>query len=193
MNNSRIDVVSRHSPHQSEPNTHIKCSEFDNIIVLESVIMQLPNNPELIADPILLDPNIPIFGGFVNGNVILARSDKLKVNPQVEQIQTSNNCSNGFEVPIRREISNLLNRSLEDDIKHLLEIDAKRIFKKLGIPTKNDYIYADRRDNKNGNFRGNLTNRQYRLARAFAVVIWAEISGQVNHLGTDMVYIFNES
>ena len=186
-------MVSGCSPHQSEPKTDKKCTEFDHIIVLESEIMQLPNNLKLIADPILLDPNTPIFGGFVKGNVILARSDKLKVNPQVEQIQTSNNCSNGFEVPIRREISNLLNRSLEDDIKHLLEIDAKRIFKKLGIPTKKNFRHADHRDYKNGNFRGNLTNRQYRLARAFAVVIWAEISGQVNHLGTDMVYIFNES
>ncbi len=193
MNNSRIDVVSGCSPHQSEPNTHIKCSEFDDIIVLESEIMQLPNNPKLIADPILLKDDRPIFGGFINGNVILARSDKLEVNPQVEQIRKSNNCSNGFEVPIRREISNLLNRSLEDDIKHLLEVDAKRIFKKLGIPTKKNFRHADHRDYKNGNFRGNLTNRQYRLARAFAVVIWAEISGQVNHLGTDMVYIFDES
>ena len=185
MNNSRIDVVSGCSPHQSEPNTHIKCSEFDDIIVLESEIMQLPNNPKLIADPILLDPNIPIFGGFVKGNVILARSIQLKVNPQVEQIRKTTNCSNGFEVPIRREISQFLNRSLEDR--------AKRIFKKLDIPTIKNFIYEDRRDYKNGNFRGNLTNSQYRLARAFAVVIWAEISGQVNHLGTDMVYIFNES
>ena len=185
MNNSRIDVVSGCSPHQSEPNTHIKCSEFDDIIVLESEIMQLPNNPKLIADPILLKDDRPIFGGFVNDNVILARSDKLEVHPQVEQIRKRNNCSNGFEVPIRREISQFLNRSLE--------IDAKRIFKKLGISTKKDYIYADHRDYKNGNFRGNLTNRQYRLARAFAVVIWAEISGQVNHLGTDMVYILDES
>jgi len=185
MNNSRIDVVSRHSPHQSEPNTHIKCSEFDNIIVHDLEIMQLPNNPKLIADPKLLDPNIPIFGGFVNGNVILARSIQLKVNPQVEQIRKTTNCSNGFEVPIRREISQFLNRSLEDR--------AKRIFKELGIPTKKNFRHADHRDYKNGNFRGNLTNRQYRLARAFAVVIWAEISGQVNHLGTDMVYIVNES
>jgi len=185
MKNSRIDVVSGHSPHQSESKTLIKCSESDNIIVLESEIMQLPNNPKLIADPILLDPNIPIFGGFVKGNVILARSDKLEVHPQVEQIRKSNNCSNGFEVPIRREISQFLNRSLE--------VDAKRIFKKLDIPTIKNFIYEDRRDYKNGNFRGNLTNSQYRLVRAFAVVIWAEISGQVNHLGTDMVYIVNES
>jgi len=185
MNNSRIDVVSRHSPHQSEPNTPIKCSEFDNIIVHDLEIMQLPNNPKLIADPKLLDPNIPIFGGFVNGNVILARSIQLKVNPQVEQIRKTTNCSNGFEVPIRREISQFLNRSLEDR--------AKRIFKKLDIPTIKNFIYEDRRDYKNGNFRGNLTNSQYRLARAFAVVILAKISGQVNHLGTDMVYIFNES
>jgi len=185
MNNSRIDVVSRHSPHQSEPNTHIKCSEFDNIIVHDLEIMQLPNNPKLIADPKLLDPNIPIFGGFVNGNVILARSIQLKVNPQVEQIRKTTNCSNGFEVPIRREISQFLNRSLEDR--------AKRIFKELGIPTKKNFRHADHRDYKNGNFRGNLTNRQYRLARAFAVVIWAEISGQVNHLGTDMVYILDEN
>ena len=193
MNNSRIDVVSGCSPHQSEPKTDKKCTEFDNIIVLESVIMQLPNNPELIADPILLDPNIPIFGGFVNGNVILARSIQLKVNPQVEQIRKTTNCSNGFEVPIRREISNLLNRSLEDDIKHLLEVDAKRIFKKLGIPTKKNFRHADHRDYKNGKLRGKLSRQQLRLARAFTVVIWAEISGQVNHLGTDMVYIFNES
>ena len=185
MNNSRIDVVSAHSPHQSESKTLIKCSESDNIIVLESEIMQLPNNPKLIADPILLDPNIPIFGGFVNGNVILARSIQLKVNPQVEQIRKTTNCSNGFEVPIRREISQFLNRSLEDR--------AKRIFKELGIPTKKNFRHADHRDYKNGNFRGNLTNKQYRLARAFAVVIWAEISGQVNHLGTDMVYILDES
>ena len=185
MNNSRIDVVSRHSPHQSEPNTHIKCSEFDNIIVHDLEIMQLPNNPKLIADPKLLDPNIPIFGGFVNGNVILARSIQLKVNPQVEQIRKTTNCSNGFEVPIRREISQFLNRSLEDR--------AKRIFKELGIPTKKNFRHADHRDYKNGNFRGNLTNRQYRLARAFAVVIWAKISGQVNHLGTNMVYIIDES
>ena len=185
MNNSRIDVVSRHSPHQSEPNTHIKCSEFDNIIVHDLEIMQLPNNPKLIADPKLLDPNIPIFGGFVNGNVILARSIQLKVNPQVEQIRKTTNCSNGFEVPIRREISQFLNRSLEDR--------AKRIFKELGIPTKKNFRHADHRDYKNGNFRGNLTNRQYRLARAFAVVIWAKISGQVNHLGTNMVYILDES
>ena len=185
MNNSRIDVVSRHSPHQSEPNTHIKCSEFDNIIVHDLEIMQLPNNPKLIADPKLLDPNIPIFGGFVNGNVILARSIQLKVNPQVEQIRKTTNCSNGFEVPIRREISQFLNRSLE--------VDAIRIFKKIGIPTKKNFRHADHRDYKNGNFRGNLTNRQYRLARAFAVVIWAKISGQVNHLGTNMVYIIDES
>ena len=185
MNNSRIDVVSRHSPHQSEPNTHIKCSEFDDIIVLDSEIMQLPNNPKLIADPKLLDPNIPIFGGFVNGNVILARSIQLKVNPQVEQIRKTTNCSNGFEVPIRREISQFLNRSLL--------IDAKRIFKKLGIPTKKNFIYEDRRDYNNGKARGRLTKRQYRLARAFAVVIWAEISGQVNHLDTNMVYILDES
>ena len=185
MNNSRIDVVSGCSPHQSEPKTDKKCTEFDNIIVFGSEIMQLPNNPKLIADPILLDPNTPIFGGFVNDNVILARSDKLEIHPQVEQIRKSNNCSNGFEVPIRREISQFLNRSLE--------IDAKRIFKKLGIPTKKDYIYADRRDYKNGKLRGKLSRQQLRLARAFTVVIWAEISGQVNHLGTDMVYIFNES
>ena len=185
MNNSRIDVVSGCSPHQSEPNTHIKCSEFDDIIVLESEIMQLPNNPKLIADPILLKDDRPIFGGFVNDNVILARSDKLEVHPQVEQIRKTTNCSNGFEVPIRREISQFLNRSLEDR--------AKRIFKELGIPTKKNFRHADHRDYKNGNFRGNLTNRQYRLARAFAVVIWAKISGQVNHLGTNMVYIIDES
>ena len=185
MNNSRIDVVSGHSPHQSEPKTDNECSEFNNIIVLESEIMQLPNNLKLIADPILLDPNTPIFGGFVNGNVILARSDKLEVNPQVEQIRKKSNCSKSFKVPIRREISQFLNRSLE--------VDAIRIFKKIGIPTKKNFRHADHRDYKNGNFRGNLTNRQYRLARAFAVVIWAEISGQVNHLGTDMVYIVNES
>jgi hypothetical protein len=185
MNNSRIDVVSGHSPHQSEPKTDKKCTEFHNIIVHDSEIMQLPNNPKLIADPKLLDPNIPIFGGLVKGNVILACGNKLEVNPQVEQIRKSNNCSNGFEVPIRREISQFLNRSLE--------VDAKRIFKELGIPTKKNFRHADHRDYKNGNFRGNLTNRQYRLARAFAVVILAKISGQVNHLGTDMVYIFNES
>ena len=185
MNNSRIDVVSCHSPHQSEPNTHIKCSEFDDIIVLESEIMQLPNNPKLIADPILLKDDRPIFGGFVNDNVILARSDKLEVHPQVEQIRKRNNCSNGFEVPIRREISQFLNRSLE--------VDAKRIFKKLGIPTKKNFRHADHRDYKNGKLRGKLSRQQLRLARAFTVVIWAEISGQVNHLGTDMVYIFNES
>jgi len=185
MNNSRIDVVSGCSPHQSEPNTHIKCSEFDDIIVLESEIMQLPNNPKLIADPILLKDDRPIFGGFVNDNVILARSDKLEVHPQVEQIRKRNNCSNGFEVPIRREISQFLNRSLE--------IDAKRIFKKLGIPTKKNFRHADHRDYKNGKLRGKLSRQQLRLARAFTVVIWAEISGQVNHLGTDMVYIFNES
>jgi len=185
MNNSRIDVVSGCSPHQSEPKTDKKCTEFDNIIVLESVIMQLPNNPELIADPILLDPNIPIFGGFVNGNVILARSDKLEVNPQVEQIRKKSNCSKAFKVPIRREISQFLNRSLE--------VDAERIFKKLGIPTKKNFRHADRRDYKNGNLRGKLSRQQLRLARAFAVVIWAEISGQVNHLGTDMVYILDEN
>lgn len=185
MNNSRIDVVSGCSPHQNESKTDKKCTEFDNIIVFGLEIMQLPNNPKLIADPILLDPNTPIFGGFVNDNVILARSDKLEVHPQVEQIRKSNNCSNGFEVPIRREISQFLNRSLE--------VNAKRIFKELSIPTIKDFIYEDRRDYKNGNFRGNLTNSQYRLARAFAVVILAKISGQVNHLGTDMVYIFNES
>ena len=185
MNNSRIDVVSGCSPHQSEPNTHIKCSEFDNIIVHDLEIMQLPNNPKLIADPKLLDPNIPIFGGFVNGNVILARSIQLKVNPQVEQIRKTTNCSNGFEVPIRREISQFLNRSLE--------LDAKRIFKKIGIPTKKNFRHADHRDYKNGKLRGKLSRQQLRLARAFTVVIWAEISGQVNHLGTDMVYIVNES
>ena len=185
MNNSRIDVVSCHSPHQSEPKTDKKCTEFDNIIVLDSEIMQLPNNPKLIADPKLLDPNIPIFGGFVKGNVILARSDKLEVHPQVEQIRKRNNCSNGFEVPIRREISQFLNRSLE--------IDAKRIFKKLGIPTKKNFRHADHRDYKNGKLRGKLSRQQLRLARAFTVVIWAEISGQVNHLGTDMVYILDES
>ena len=185
MNNSRIDVVSGCSPHQSEPKTDKKCTEFDHIIVLESEIMQLPNNLKLIADPILLDPNIPIFGGFVKGNVILARGNKLEVNPQVEQIRKSNNCSNGFEVPIRREISQFLNRSLE--------LDAKRIFKKIGIPTKKNFRHADHRDYKNGKLRGKLSRQQLRLARAFTVVIWAEISGQVNHLGTDMVYIFNES
>ena len=185
MNNSRIDVVSDCSPHQNESKTLIKCSEFDNIIVRDSEIMQLPNNSKLIADPILLDPNIPIFGGFVKGNVILARGNKLEVNPQVEQIRKSNNCSNGFEVPIRREISQFLNRSLEDG--------AKRIFKKLDIPTIKNFIYEDRRDYKNGKLRGKLSRQQLRLARAFTVVIWAEISGQVNHLGTDMVYIFNES
>ena len=185
MNNSRIDVVSGCSPHQSEPNTHIKCSEFDDIIVLESEIMQLPNNPKLIADPILLKDDRPIFGGFVNDNVILARSDKLEVHPQVEQIRKRNNCSNGFEVPIRREISQFLNRSVK--------VDAKRIFKKLDISIIKNFIYEDRRDYKNGKARGRLTKRQYRLAQAFAEVIWAEISGQVNHLGTDMVYIFNES
>ena len=185
MNNSRIDVVSGCSPHQSEPNTHIKCSEFDDIIVLESEIMQLPNNPKLVADPILLKYDKPIFGGFINGDVILTRSDKLEVNPQVEQIRKKSNCSKSFKVPIRREISQFLNRSLE--------VDAIRIFKKIGIPTKKNFRHADHRDYKNGNFRGNLTNRQYRLARAFAVVIWAEISGQVNHLGTDMVYILDES
>ncbi|HIN67899.1 MAG TPA: hypothetical protein EYM93_01335 [Methylococcales bacterium] len=185
MNNSRIDVVSGCSPHQSEPKTDKKCTEFDNIIVLESQIMQLPNNPNLITDPILLDPNMPIFGGFVKGNVILARSDKLEVNPQVEQIRKKSNCSKGFKVPIRREVSQFLNRSLE--------VDAKRIFKKLGIPITKNFIYEDHRDYKNGNFRGNLTNRQYRLARAFAVVIWAEISGQVNHFDTNMVYIIDES
>ena len=186
MNNSRIDVVSDCSPHQNESKTLIKCTEFDNIIVLESVIMQLPNNPELIADPILLDPNIPIFGGFVNGNVILARSDKLEVNPQVEQIRKKSNCSKAFKVPIRREISQFLNRSS-------LEVDAKRIFKKLDISIIKNFIYEDRRDYKNGKARGRLTKRQYRLARAFAVVIWAEISGQVNHLDTNMVYILDES
>ena len=185
MNNSRIDVVSGDSPHQSEPKTDNECSEFNNIIVLDSEIMQLPNNPKLIADPKLLDPNIPIFGGFVKGNVILARSDKLEVNPQVEQIRKRNNCSNGFEVPIRREISQLLNPSLV--------IDAKRIFKKLDIPIIKNFIYEDRRDYNNGKARGRLTKRQYRLARAFAVVIWAEISGQVNHLDTDMVYILDEN
>ena len=185
MNNSRIDVVSGCSPHQSEPNTHIKCSEFDDIIVLESEIMQLPNNPKLIADPILLKDDRPIFGGFVNDNVILARSDKLEVHPQVEQIRKTTNCSNGFEVPIRREISQFLNRSLL--------IDAKRIFKKLDIPIIKNFIYEDRRDYNNGKARGRLTKRQYRLARAFAVVIWAEISGQVNHLDTNMVYILDES
>ena len=185
MNNSRIDVVSDCSPHQSEPNTPIKCSEFDNIIVHDLEIMQLPNNPKLIADPKLLDPNIPIFGGFVKGNVILARSDKLEVNPQVEQIRKKSNCSKSFKVPIRREISQFLNRSLE--------VDAKRIFKKLDISIIKNFIYEDRRDYKNGNFRGRLTKRQYRLAQAFAEVIWAEISGQVNHLGTNMVYIIDES
>ena len=185
MNNSRIDVVSCHSPHQSEPKTDKKCTEFDNIIVLDSEIMQLPNNPKLIADPKLLDPNIPIFGGFVKGNVILARSDKLEVNPQVEQIRKKSNCSKSFKVPIRREISQFLNRSLE--------VDAERIFKKLGIPTKKNFRHADRRDYKNGNLRGKLSRQQLRLARAFAVVIWAEISGQVNHLGTDMVYILDEN
>ena len=185
MNNSRIDVVSGHSPHQSEPKTDKKCTEFHNIIVHDSEIMQLPNNPKLIADPKLLDPNIPIFGGLVKGNVILACGNKLEVNPQVEQIRKSNNCSNGFEVPIRREISQFLNRSLEDR--------AKRIFKELGIPTKKNFRHADHRDYKNGKLRGKLSRQQLRLARAFTVVIWAEISGQVNHLGTDMVYIVNES
>ena len=185
MNNSRIDVVSDCSPHQNESKTDKKCTEFDNIIVFGSEIMQLPNNPKLIADPILLKDDRPIFGGFVNDNVILARSDKLEVHPQVEQIRKSNNCSNGFEVPIRREISQFLNRSLE--------VKAKRIFKELGIPTIKNFIYEDRRDYNNGKARGRLTKRQYRLARAFAVVILAKISGQVNHLGTDMVYIFNES
>ena len=186
MNNSRIDVVSCHSPHQSEPKTDKKCTEFDNIIVRDSEIMQLPNNPKLIADPILLKDDRPIFGGFVNDNVILARSDKLEVHPQVEQIRKSNNCSNGFEVPIRREISQFLNRSS-------LEVDAKHIFKKLDISIIKNFIYEDHRDYKSGKARGRLTKRQYRLARAFTVVIWAEISGQVNHLGTDMVYIFDES
>ena len=185
MNNSRIDVVSGHSPHQSESKTLIKCSESDNIIVLESEIMQLPNNPKLIADPILLDPNIPIFGGFVKGNVILARSNQLEVHPQVEQRRKRGDCSNGFEVPIRREISQLLNRSVK--------VDAKRIFKKLDISIIKNFIYEDRRDYKNGNFRGRLTKRQYRLAQAFAEVIWAEISGQVNHFDTNMVYIIDES
>ena len=186
MNNSRIDVVSCHSPHQSEPKTDKKCTEFDHIIVLESEIMQLPNNLKLIADPILLDPNIPIFGGFVKGNVILARSNQLEVHPQVEQRRKRGDCSNGFEVPIRREISQFLNRSS-------LEVDAKRIFKKLDIPIIKNFIYEDRRDYNNGKARGRLTKRQYRLARAFAVVIWAEISGQVNHFDTNMVYIIDES
>ena len=186
MNNSRIDVVSGDSPHQSEPKTDNECSEFNNIIVLESEIMQLPNNPKLIADPILLDPKIPIFGGFVKKKVILSRSDKLEVNPQVEQRRKRGDCSNGFEVPIRREISQFLNRSS-------LEVDAKRIFKKLDISIIKNFIYEDRRDYKNGKARGRLTKRQYRLARAFTVVIWAEISGQVNHFDTNMVYIIDES
>ncbi len=185
MNNSRIDVVSDCSPHQNESKTLIKCSEFYNIIVRDSEIMQLPNNSKLIADPKLLNPNIPIFGGFVKGNVILARSNQLEVHPQVEQRRKRGDCSNGFEVPIRREISQFLNCSVK--------VDAKRIFKKLDISIIKNFIYEDRRDYKNGKARGRLTKRQYRLARAFAVVIWAEISGQVNHLGTDMVYIFNES
>ena len=157
-----------HPKQQRETEPSSKRLDPKAIIKLVPEIEQLPLHPSLIVDPVLLDQSIQIYGGIVNGKIVLSSQPDLYIDPLIYELCETLKSSKHYDVVIRRAISAMM----RGDYQSELVFSAKRELHKLDIKASESIFRQDNCRSERGQLPG---PNKYRIARAFAAVLWERI------------------